>query len=583
MTADTHHPANAADDADPVVAESPSRRQLLTLGFAVAVARWVFAADRKVFHVPFDEPAQLAIGRTLAGRTKWNLFDLPMWQPGFGTLLAPVFMVTDNSTAVFRVAIGINALLGGVGAVLLALLAHRFTLLSSSGVLAASAAISLLPAGLSASAHAWAEPLVTVTFNATLLALVRHWDRPSSARAVAAIGFAGLGFLSHGRMGPMIAIAAIAVALRYRQTREWWRGAVWVAASMLLTSLIFGYSLLIRRLVWDEPDSTNDPSSVLERVTHPVAVVEAAMGQFWYLLVTSAMTFGIGMAVLARGVVHDDASDRSGRAARAILLASVVAMMGISAVFMSDRTERPDMMIYGRYNDAVVGIILVIGVGQLLRLWRNSERSTVAHLGGWLAVTGVMTVLLEVRRHTLFQSADQVDEMIAGLAPLPLDSINPALAVLACAGVVVLGLGAAHVTKSSTRIMGLASTALVASLGLLTFGGLHGADGLDDMGPAVGRIGQTVPSGTEFGARFVPAADSLLIAPSRQLLRVQLYQFHLPDHPFHRDKGFDDPAGPYVFAPRFNDEFVAQAELLWIDPAAPMALWLEPHPAASDP
>jgi hypothetical protein len=144
------------------------RRDLAALFLVVTAGRCIFNADRKVFSLFPDEPASLAMARWISGGPHWDMYWSSTWRPGYSTLLAPIFWLTEDQESIVRMGLLLNACIGGLSVVLLAVLASRLTTLSTKAALVVCAAIGLSAPSLSASAHLWAEPLVTLTFLGTV-------------------------------------------------------------------------------------------------------------------------------------------------------------------------------------------------------------------------------------------------------------------------------------------------------------------------------------------------------------------------------------------------------------------------------
>ena len=87
---------------------------LVAAGALVAVVRWWTSHRREMFHITPDEPGQLAIARFVGGMARWNMFDRSTWRPGYGTLIAPLHWLTDDPVRAFQLALGVNAVLGGI-------------------------------------------------------------------------------------------------------------------------------------------------------------------------------------------------------------------------------------------------------------------------------------------------------------------------------------------------------------------------------------------------------------------------------------------------------------------------------------
>src|SRR4029079_6494947 len=126
--------------------------------------RWWTSHRRVSLHMLPDEPGQLAIARFVGRGQRWNMFDHSTWRPLFGTLLAPTTWFTDDPVTVYRSALAVNAVLGGVSGALLALLAARLTGRSRLVAAALAAAVALSPALLFTTDWVWSEALVQVAF-----------------------------------------------------------------------------------------------------------------------------------------------------------------------------------------------------------------------------------------------------------------------------------------------------------------------------------------------------------------------------------------------------------------------------------
>ena len=361
----------------------------MTLWSVVTAVRFGFSCNRRIFHIAADEPAQLAIARWLSGGTRWNMFDHSTWRPGMATLMVPMFWFTDDTTTIIRGGLLIAAALGGIGAVILARLALRITPLTPLASVLAAGVVALAPASLSATAFVWAEGLVTVTFLGSLALVIAFYDHRRPITGMAAIVVAVFGFTAHGRMLPMVALVAMLVIGRSLGSRQWTLAFTLGLVTAGWGAIGAGYAAWIFRGVWDEPGSSNTIGTVMKRLPNVTENLQSAIGQTWYQLVATAGLFGISLAVLAAAaarrtpVPHAAGSEPpidasveppppavvSPRNAR-IVLACTLPLVVVSMVFMSGRT-RADHRIYGRYNDAVLWPLLIVGIAWLVQLRRS--------------------------------------------------------------------------------------------------------------------------------------------------------------------------------------------------------------------
>ena len=530
----------------------PSVRALWALGVVVAAARWWFSHNRIMFHMTPDEPAQLAMARLISGGLRWNMFDHSTWRPGMAVLLAPLFWFTDDTSTIVHGALLIGAALGGIAAVILARLATRLTMLSPTGCVLAAGAVAIAPASLSSTAFVWAEALVTVTLLATIWLMLRFYDDPRSSIGCATAAMAALGFTGHGRMLPLVPVVLVLLLLRCVMARAWVRGAVITAVAVGTTLLSYLLADAIYDAAWDRPGSSNTVGTVIKRLPKVLDNLQSALGQAWYQLAATA-----GLSVIGTGVLLVRAARRRGRSVpdvvirdARLVLALTAPLILVSIVFMSGRT-RTDHQIYGRYNDAVMWPMMVVGIAWLARLRYTAHRFAAAAvlIGVAVAIVAAGVGVHAVAGDALADSVG-VRPMVSGLMPIIGSASHIAVTrvvIVAVAGLVVLTVAA----LSSRRGAALA----VVGLALLAVGGVRTRDALslrlNSWAPAtqVVEIDELIPHDAPIGFRFVPAKEKPGVSWDEQRRRAQLYQFALPHHSFERDYGTDDDIGPYVFAP----------------------------------
>ena len=555
---------------------------LAALSIGVALARWLFAADRRVFHLFPDEAAQLAMGRWLGGGTPWKLFDHSTWQPGFAILLAPIYAVTDDPVTVFRVAICLNACVAAASAVLLAFVARRLTNLSMIGCIGAAAIVSLLPASLSASAHAWAEPLVSLTFLGSFLALARYVEREEMTDGLIAVMVGVIGFLAHGRLLPMAATAGLVVLALECRRRRWRRVCLVAVVFASAIAAVYALTAAAQRALWDAPDRTNSISATLRRFAQdPLALVDTLVGQSWYLLVTTAGISFVGLWAVCSSAFKTHAAAAGGQQTvpnstdARLLLELLLPQLALSVLFTSDR-GRVDQVMYGRYNDAVVLPVLIVGIAWFVGAagvrWRLPVFATT------IGVTLATTAYLAFRFGSSIDGDGFVREMVPGLAPFYGSGAAGGVAMPAVLGLIVLftlGLTTFMPRLAATGFAAVA-TALVAIAAMMTHHGLAVDLNHFESAKQVEEVRAMVPPGETIGFRFVPVDEYSLVLFVHQRFAAQLYQMYLPEHEFVRDEGPNDDVGPYVFAPRLDPALLdAGAVALWEADDTGMTLWRE--------
>lgn len=574
-------------------AEPPSPRRippaaLVALGVVTAVARWVFAANRTVYQLAPDEPGTLAMARFLAGGTRWNMFDHATWRPGLATLMAPLYWLTGDATTILHGGYLINAALAGIAAVILARLGLRITRLSPAACVVVAGAIAVAPSSLSASAHVWGESLVTVLILTVVWWLLELYDEPRLAPGLIAIVAVVAGYVSHSRMLPLVPVVMALVIGLHAWRRRWRDTAISIAVAGAAFGLGSAYCDWIFSSVWDSPASNNTVGTVVDHLSDPDGIARSTLGQVWYQLVATAGVFGIGAGVLIGRAVRrrrDGDAPPIPRDARLLVL-TALPLVAASILFMAGRT-RTDHRIYGRYNDAVVWPILLVGAGWLLaelepgRRWRQlATRVAVAIAVGGAIVGGGYGVV--AAHGDALAGSVGVRPMIAGLLPYLGDRGTIPAVRLSVLAAIVLGVVLAATWFRDRRWLAVLTLVLAGVVGWSGWRAHHALGIRLNTWQAADAVREVdaehlIPAGADIGFRFVPDADKPAANVTEQRRRAQLYQMYLPDHEFLRDRGTDDAVGPYVFAPVDDPEMrEAGATELWRDPRVKIALWREP-------
>lgn len=550
-----------------------SRLGCIVVFIAVIVGRYVFAADRTIYQLAPDEPGSLAMARFLSGGVRFNMFNFNTWRPGLAVLLAPVNAITDDPVQLMHAAYLINAALAAVAAIQLARLAIRLTSLPPWVCLFASATIALSASSLSASAHAWAESLVTVSTLWLISALIRFFDEPKMGPAISASTAVAVGVLSHGRLLPLLPVMGVMVIFGFARQRRFDRIWIWGLYTAAVTAGVVAFTNWVFAEVWESPGGTNTIGTVVEHLADLPGLALSLVGQLWYQLVATFGVFGVGTVILVRHSWRRTSSLPLVRDARVVLLVTLP-LVFTSIAFMAGRT-RTDHRIYGRYNDAIVWPVLIVGIGWLVSRVRWTRRVAM-----WFA-TATVTVgtgaLVAVFDGEAMADSVGVRPMIAGFLPIVGTSpdLNPWLLTGA-------GVGGSLVVFWLLRRRSLVRFTVTLTVVLLVIGGYRTHNALATRlnswakAGAVVEIDQIVGPDVPLAFRFVPDGDKPAAPWVEQRRRGLLYQVYLPNHAFERDREVGDGGSPYVFAPIDDPDLIEnEATLVWKDPTVKVGLWVE--------
>jgi hypothetical protein len=287
---------------------------------------------------------------------------------------------------------------------------------------------------------------------------------------------------------------------------------------------------------------------------------------------------GLGTVALVRAARrrHGPGPSPHPRDARLVLV-TAGALVALSVVFTADRW-RPDHLVYGRYNDAVLGPLVLVGIGALVTA--GSRRIV---KDGTLVVIALVAagVTLHLLRDEELRAGGAVRSMVLGLQAY----VGEATAIRVLPVTVTAVLVSAVVIVTAVLAQSRGALLLVAVV-LLAVGYARTRPivdrGMNSWAVAgdVQRVRDTIlPPGAAVGIHFVPDGEDPAASWSEQRLRAMLYQFYLPENPLYRDGDLPpDRPTPFVFAPLGDPALTAAgAEVVWRDPRVAVGLWIDPR------
>jgi hypothetical protein len=257
----------------------------------------------------------------------------------------------------------------------------------------------------------------------------------------------------------------------------------------------------------------------------------------------------------------------------------VVPLVGLSVVFMSDRW-RPDQIVYGRYNDPVLAVVVLLGLAVLLAagVRRLLVDGTIV-----LAALATAGLVLWLAKDAELQEAGLLRSMVLGVVGYVGRARLRVLEVTLGAGLVTLGvLAVAVAVRRVARPVVGTVTLMTVSVALGVVGYVRTQPVVDGALNAWARASAVqdaamLPDGAIVRERIV---KSDRVPRSQQRLRQMLYQFYRPTNAFYRDG--HTPGGdwtPFVFAPVDDEELRDRgAVIVWRDPLVAIGLLVEPAP-----
>jgi hypothetical protein len=538
-------------------------------------------------HVPgpsllWDGQGYLGTARWLAGMDVPYLGDLVFYHAGYPLLLAPLFRLLSSPAAVFRGTLVVNALAASAAFVLLVHLGQSVLGVSRRRALGLAGLASVYPAVLLQSGFEWTESVFVATFSGCVLLAWTFLCRRSVPVAAALGGATAFLYAVHPRAAGMVVATAgllAVVGLRERRAAATGAGLGAMAAGLVVTAVVHRAS---RAALWA---AGTGPASIglAERLADPGTWPELglrAAGQLWYLATVSFGLAVLGVVLLvclAAGRWGEPGQGQPSRRILAVYLLVTMGAMVLSSVVQITTHTRVDHLVYGRYNEGFLPLLLVAGGA-----WLLGPAGARARLGlGLATATGIAVLAIVV---VTGYGADAFSGDLAGinvLGALMIDRINPdhldVVLVTAVALIAVIALAVVSVRRPGVAATAVALAFLVSAVDLERRVITPVAEVANDtyvLAPHVDR----------FADEGVPVSYDLA---AHDLLAANRYQFQLLDRPFvfFDSAAGEEPASDVVIASRSWGDGRAAGRLVFAEPHHDQALWIlePPEPAGPAP
>ena len=546
--------------------------------------------------VLWDEPGYLGNARFLAsgfGRTPLG------YQAGYSLLLVPAAWASDDPLTAYRLSLLTNAVL----AVATVLLAHRL----SHRIFPAAAPTSHLVAAVVVAVYSGFVSLSTVAMSENAFV-------PAVLACALAIGVAVrqpgywylAGFLAAyaSLLGPrgLVVVGAFAVSCAV-STKAWRHPATAGPAVALAVTFVFGARALNRLIAGTGSVAGLDErplSSTVETAFDPSnwgAIAANFCGRFAYLSVGTVGLAVVGLVASARAAKRRTANATPFHAVGtfALVCASVTVVVG-AVRMVSIPPDRVDLLVYGRYTDAIVAPLLVIGSTITLGSLSLSSRIRRLIAGSIALCTAAATILADRLYAPASTPAHWSPVNVLALEAYPPRSrLAGALATvdidLSVAGLrpssalvvrLLLGTGVTLVVLTIAAALPRVGTLLAALVMLYsswyayTEFVLPSSRQFATSRVVVSAVENLESRGVDSSCILVDEASVGIRANSRGVIDDRtFYRFHLPRSRFERADLASADCGPLIISARTGvlNRF-PDAQLVAREHAAPTSLWI---------
>lgn len=389
-----------------------------------------------------DESGSWSFSRFIAGGASIiTMHQQPEYRFGTGLLLSPLWAVTGEPLLRYRLGL---VLLSAAPILAAWCIARSLRLLSLGDNLLRStvfALVLLFPATMMTGSFTWAEPLSMAWWGLIILGMTAVFTSHRPATALFATSLvAGFAPVVHGRMyGVTITWVCLLLFLLLQgqfgsprhETRDDKREAdqpstLALVGSLAVTVVVYLVASAAQKymvsILWFAPSQQGQGIGLglFTQVQFWSNLVLSMVGQLWYAAVSSC-----GLAVLGLGALGWFSYRSSSAVPRALTLSLAAMFAGAFALSNLLMTSyymtaprsivRYDHLLYGRYNDAIIAVLSVIGLLALSKF--ALQRAALSLTATTAAVSTVLAVVVRWRV-THIELSESFPPTIAGLAVL---------------------------------------------------------------------------------------------------------------------------------------------------------------------
>lgn len=357
------------------------RRHLVVAGFAAVVCfGFIFSVALRMEGptVHPDEFGFLINGQVLLGHSEASVPTGSFYPAGYGIITGLGALLSGSIAGAYRFSLFFN-----LGCALLTAWCAGLTARRAFGAsVATSRLVSLLvlvmPGTLVSAMFSWPEIAIRLAFLGLVMSVVSVARDTTSTKVVSLGLYIGLLPGLHGRFTLLVPVMFLFFA--------WWayeklisRRIAIVAAGFTVVGYLAARALnrYVKSTVYLE--SYNQENRLIARLFRPwvwPALLRTMVGQSWYLLATTFGLAGIAIAYAFLAVRRSRSSSAVSRDAR--LTGLLFVLVSSAAVIFTGGLQllygnRGDHLIYGRYVEMLVPILIVVACVSLEKTYREAQ------------------------------------------------------------------------------------------------------------------------------------------------------------------------------------------------------------------
>jgi hypothetical protein len=392
---------------------------LLILIFSVLLFRLYHLSDIYGPIIFDDEMGYWTHAANFAG-FEWTNTEASWYSYGYSLILAPLFLLSHNMHTVYRIAIVINALLGGcqflLGVQIIKELDDEIPWQINYGISFVAACFS---GYIFQSYIGWAETFLYTWTLFTIWGFLKFTQKPGSVRTALVTCQILFAYIIHNRsIVIVIAFAMVLVWMGKRKVIE--RKQILLAVAILLAGYFINGQMreFLEAIVWPVETisfSGNDLATGSGRMLTQLSslkgilgIFESVLNKLWGMMAQTCLLAYFGFSYLVKKIKLCIRNKHGNICFYLFILLYTMGTIATCAIAMNphitDYSEkvRIDPYFYTRYSDSVTGILIILGLMNLYLFAPKKKMLLESLLGGILFLAAAVALYVQIRNITLW-------------------------------------------------------------------------------------------------------------------------------------------------------------------------------------
>ncbi len=351
--------------------------------FIVGLVCLINLSEKKTIFITTDEYGYWLSGAYFAG-LDWSGTSavMPYYSYGYGFFLSFLLRIFSDGTLLYQASIVLNVIFLWIGFVFLYKIGRNlFSQIDTRKILFLALCITLYSGNVHLSNFTMTEALLWMLMNIIIYYIIKIFEQPKTLYYIIVSVLAAYIFSVHMRtLGVSIAVIIIFSVYSLREKKNIKKELL----SVLLLIVFFAICLKVKNNISIELYSSSNASDLngiagqVEKITNiwdisiVLHTIENIIGELFYLGSSTFFLFYFGMIFILKksiGVIlsiikRKDIDNKD--ITFLFLLLIVAASVAISSISLEGR-GRVDLMIYGRYNEYILPVVLFCGFIELMK------------------------------------------------------------------------------------------------------------------------------------------------------------------------------------------------------------------------